>query len=286
MKKITIGFIFNEKGLTREEKIFLELAEKKNIELIMINTSKDLREEDLEKQIKKCDLVFNNSAEEFSMEIAKTIEELGKKVIDSSKKLYYDEDKWMFFVKCKKHRIPTIKTILLSESIPIAKKELREFNSWPVVLKRIEGTMGQYVDRAENLSQAEKIIKKFWKKGSQRLPIIAQEFVKSPSYRVTIIGDKIVQTALKESKGWEATGVYAHHIKRFKIDKELKEIIDKVIKVFGIKICGVDFLKKDGKWLVLEINSQPGLDFFIRDRKELIGKVLDYLKKQVINRRC
>jgi RimK family alpha-L-glutamate ligase len=284
MRKVTIGLIFNEKNLTREEKIFLELAEKKNIELIMINTAKDI-EEEIEDKIKKCDIIFNNSAEEFSTEIAKTIEELGKKVIDSSKKLYYDEDKWMFFLKCKKHKIPTIRTILLSENIPIAKKELRDFNEWPVVLKRIEGTCGEYVDKADNLKEAEQIIKKFWKKGSQRLPIIAQEFIKSPSYRVTIIGDKIVQTALKENKGWEATGVYAHHIKRFKVDKELKKIIKKIIRVFEIKICGIDFLKKNDKWLVLEINSSPGLDFFIRDRKKLIGKILDFLKKEAINHR-
>lgn len=281
MKKVTIGFIFNEKGLTIEEKIFLEEAKKKNIELVMINTAKDIIEEELEEKINKCDFIFNNSAEEFSMEIVKTIEELGKKVIDSSKKLYYNEDKWMFFVKCKRHGIPTVNTILLPENILLARKELTKFNSWPVVLKRVEGTMGQYVDRAKNLKQAERIIKNFWKKGSQRLPIIAQEYIKSPSYRVTVIGDEIVQTALKESKGWEATGCYAHHMKKFEVDDKLKDIVKKVVRVFGIKICGIDLLKQGDKWLVLEINSQPGLDFFLNDRRRLVGKVLDFLKTLV-----
>jgi len=32
-----------------------------------------------------------------------------------------------------------------------------------------------------------------------KLPIIAQEFIKSPSYRVTVIGNKIVQTTLKQT---------------------------------------------------------------------------------------
>ncbi len=110
---------------------------------------------------------------------------------------------------------------------------------------------------------------------------IAQEFIKSPSYRVMTIGDEIVQTAIKENKGWEATGVYANHFKKFEVDKELKKIIEKIIKVFGIKICGVDFLKKGNNWLVLEINSQPGLDFFPAERKELISKILDFIKKEV-----
>lgn len=282
MKKVSIGYIFNEENLTKDEKIFLELAKKKNINLVLLNTSKDLKEEELEEKIKKCDIFYNNSAEDFSLEIVKTIEELGKKVIDSSKKFYYDEDKWMFFLKCRENNIPTLNTILLSENIHTAKRELKEFNCWPVILKRVEGTMGEYVDKAENLSQAERIIRKFWKKGSERLPIIAQEFVKSPSYRVTIIGDKIAQTAIKKSTGWKATGVYLKdwNVGKFKIDKELKKITDKIIKSFGIKICGVDLLKKDNNWLVLEVNSEPAFDFFPAERKRLIGEVLDFLKKE------
>jgi RimK family alpha-L-glutamate ligase len=282
MKKITIGYLFNEPYLRKDEKFFLDLSKKKNIDLIMINTAKNLSEQDIEEYIKKCDVFFDNSAEDFAFEIAKTIEEFGKKVIDSSKELYYDEDKWMFFLKCKRHKIPTIRTILLSQNWNIIKKELEEFNSWPVILKRVQGTMGEYVDKAKNPREAERIINRFWKKGSDRLPIIAQEFVPSLSYRVTTIGDKIVQTAIKKSKGWKATGVYIKdcNVQKFKVDKELKKIIDKVIKVFGMKICGIDLLKKDGKWLVLEINSAPGLDFFDREERKLVGEILDYLKKQ------
>jgi ribosomal protein S6--L-glutamate ligase len=282
MKKVNIGYIFNEENLTKDDKFFLELAKKKNINLVMINTSKDLDEEELEKKVKICRLFFNNSAEDFSLEIAKTIEELGKRVIDSSKELYYDEDKWMFFLKCKEHKIPTIRTILLSENISTAKKELEEFNSWPVILKRIQGTMGQYVDRAENVKEAERIINKFWIKGSDRLPIIAQEFVPSESYRVTTIGGKIVQTAIKKAKGWKKTGVHLQdkNVESFKVDKELEKIIKKLTKAFKVSICGVDLLKKDGKWLVLEINSQPAFDFFEKERKKIIGEVLDFLKKE------
>ena len=280
MKKVVIGYIFNENNLCTDEKIFLKLSKKKNIELVMINTAKDLDEEFIEKEIKRCDIFYNNSAEEFSLEIVKTIEALGKKFIDSSRKSYYDEDKWLFFVKCKKHNIPTPKTILLSENKNIAKHELKNLNCWPVVLKRICGTMGEYVDKAENWTQAEKIISKFWKKGSEKLPIIAQEFIASPNYRVTIIGDKIVQTAIRENKGWKATGVYAKKFKKFKIDKDLKKIINKIIKIFKINIFGIDLLKKDNKWLVLEINLEPGFDFFNKEREMLIGKVLDLLKEK------
>ena len=53
----------------------MELAREKGIEMIMINTNKYLTQEDIEEKIKKCDLLFNNSTENISMEIIKTIEE-------------------------------------------------------------------------------------------------------------------------------------------------------------------------------------------------------------------
>lgn len=281
-KKKRIGYIFSGKKFGEDEKIFLKLAKKKNIELIMINVSKDINEADFEEKIKKCDLIFNSTAEDFALEYAKTAENFGKKVIDSPYAFYYTEDKWEFFVKCKKNKISTPETKLLSENTGFAKKELKKFGRWPVILKRIDGTMGEYVEMAKDLNQAVYIINKFWKKGSEKLPIIAQEFIHSASYRITVIGGKIVQTALKENKSsWKATGVYANHFKKFKVDKELKKIVDKIIKIVKINICGIDLLKKDGKWIVIEVNSEPDFAFFENEREKLIGLTLNFLKKQI-----
>ena len=125
-----------------------------------------------------------------------------------------------------------------------------------------------------------KVIKKFWKKGSEKMPIIAQEFINSPSYRVTVIGNKIVQTAIKQNNGWKATGVYAKNFKKFKIDPKLEKIVKKIVRISRIKICGIDLFKKNGKWLVLEVNSQPSFDFFEDEREMLIDKALNLLKKE------
>jgi RimK family alpha-L-glutamate ligase len=280
MKKRVIGYIFYGKNLEKDERLFLKLARKKNVELVLFNLAKDIDDDRIEEDIKRCDIIFNNSAEEFAIELVKTAEELGKKVVDSSKAYYCAEDKWMIFLKCKEHGIPTPETDLLSENINFIARDLKKFSHWPVVLKRVEGTCGEYVSKADNPREAIKIVKKFWKKGSQKLPIIAQELIRSPSYRVLVIDGKIVQTALKENHGWKATGIYAKKIKKFPVNKELKRIVKNVVKVSGIKVCGVDLLKKDGKWFVLEVNSEPAFDFFEDEREMVIGKVLDLLKKE------
>lgn len=279
MKRFTLGYLFSEKKLGKDEKIFAKICKKKNIDLVMFNILDKINETELEQKAKKCDIIYNNSAEDFVYEIIKTLEALGKKVIDSSETYYYIEDKWLFYLKCKEHKIPVPETILLSENINLAKNEIADFNKWPIVLKRIEGTQGDFVEKAENLKEADEIIKKFWNSANERIPIIAQEFIHSPSYRVTLIGDKIVQTALKENKGWKSTGVYQKKFKKFPINKKLKNIIEKVKTLSGIKICGIDFLEKDGAPLLLEVNTTPGFDFFENEREGLIEQVIDFLKK-------
>jgi glutathione synthase/RimK-type ligase-like ATP-grasp enzyme len=278
-KKLVIGYIFTAKKAGREERMFLRLAKKKNIEIVMINLFKRIEEEEFEKKIRKCDLVYNNTAEDFVIESLKTVEELGKKVIDTSQLYYYTEDKWMFYLKCREHKIPTLETILLSHNLNIARAELKEFGQWPVILKRVYGTMGEFVEKADNLSQAVDIIKKFQKMDCDKLPVIAQEFVQSFSYRVTIIDKKIVQTALKKSKNWKCTGVFGKTFDKFRVDSDLKKILNKVIRFVKINICGVDLLKKNGKWLVLEVNTNPALDFIEEKHEHLVDLVLTFLKK-------
>jgi len=277
MKKWVIGYLYSGKNLSPDEILFRRTAKRKGVEPVLISTIDWADENDLKEKIKKCDIIYNASAEEFAIETEKTIEEFGKKIIDPTRAYYYTEDKWMFFLKCLEHKIPTPKTILLCENVTISKKDLKEFNQWPVILKRVMGTMGQFVEKADNLKEAGGVMKKLWEKSSDKLPIMAQEYIPSPSYRVTIFGKKIVQTAVKNNRDWKATGVYAKRIKRFTIDKEFKGIINKIMKFVKINVCGIDFLKKDGKWVALEVNSAPALDFFECERGELAEELIDLL---------
>ncbi len=280
MKKKVIGLICCGREPNVEVKTFSELAKKKEVKFLTINTSEKFNFKSFSRKAKKCDIIYCSIWDDFSMELTKTIEEWGIKIFESSNSYHYTEDKWMFYVKCKKNKIPVPETILLSENIHNAKRELKEFGRWPVVLKRVTGTMGEYVGKAKSIGEAEALIKKFWKKGGEKLSIVAQEFIKSPSYRVTVIGNEIVQTALKKNKSsWKATGVYAKKFDKFDIDAPLKRIIKKLMKVVDIKVCGIDVFRRDGKWLILEVNAQPSLDFFEDEREKLTNKVLNLLIK-------
>ena len=281
MEQLCIGYIFMSPTLTEEEKIFLKVAKKKNIKLIMFNVADKLIEKEIEKKARQCDIIFNNTAGYIALEILKTLENIGIKTVDSSKVYYYTEDKWMFFLKCKEHGIPTPDTILLSGNLNSAKKELEEFGRWPVILKLVQGEHGEFVKKADAIDEAMPIIRELWEKRCERLPVIGQEFIRSPSYRVTVIGDKIVQTALKYNYGWKSTGVYAEKIGKFEVDRELEKLVKKIIKVCKIKICGIDFLKRDNKWFVIEVNAEPSFEFFEDEMEMIIEKVIDFIKKEI-----
>jgi len=285
MDNVTIGYLYGNLKFSKEDEIFIELAKKKGISLVLLNTASDMGEGEIEKKAEPCDLIFNNTAGEIAIEVAKTFEELGKQVIENTKIYYYTENKWMFYVKCRKNKILTPKTILLPYRFSGIKKELIEFNQWPVVLKKTSGEQGEFVERAVNIEEAINIIEKFWEKSKDRAPIIAQEFVKSKSYRVTVVGDKILQTTLKDGHGWKSTGMYAEKLERFELDEKLEKIVQKIIRVVKMGICGIDFMKRDDEWLAIEVNAEPSFELLEEDTERIISEVLDFLKKQVEDKR-
>jgi len=279
-----IGYIYYNLEFSIEDKLFIKVAKKKGIELVFFNLEEEINEAEMEDKIKRCSVIYNNTEDLLGLELVKTFEELGKKVIEPSSVFYYTEDKWMFALKCKEAKIPCPETILLPLNLVRAKQELEKFHQWPVVLKRIDKSRGRFVEKADNLDEAVLVIRKYWRKSSERIPIIAQEFVKSYSYRILAFDGKVVQVALKRGSGWKLTGEYSKRFGRFKIDAELKKIVKKTAAMTKIRILGIDVLRKKKKWFVLEANAQPDFRFFESEHEKLVQKTLNILKKEALKR--
>jgi len=56
-KRLTIGYIYGEKTMGKDEKLFISLCKKKKINLIMINIDKKINENELEEKAKEA-LIF------------------------------------------------------------------------------------------------------------------------------------------------------------------------------------------------------------------------------------
>lgn len=78
-------------------------------------------------------------------------------------------------------------------------------------------------------------------------------------YRVNIVGSSIISVKLKESKD----SVRKLENSKFKmmdiIDRELAEVSLKAAKSVGIDLCGVDVIWDGSHYIVLEVNSCPGM---------------------------
>ena len=275
-----IGYLYSEK-IEKNEEEFIRICKEKDLDVVMLDISRPSTIDSQKfQEMEQCDIIYNDSGQDYAIQFIKIFEELGIKVIDSSK-AYIDENKWNFYQKCVKYGIPAPLTIKLSKNDDDIKKELTEFNHWPVILKRVRGTWGEFVARANNVDEAIAVVEGFWEKGKTRnIPIIAQEFINSFSYRVTYIGDEVVQTAIKENNNWKCTGVYAKNFKTFDIDPALKDIVQKIMKYTDIKICGIDLLKRENNWFVIESNAEPALDFFEIERSILINKIVELLIRE------
>ncbi|MBI2110332.1 hypothetical protein HYT51_00950, partial [Candidatus Woesearchaeota archaeon] len=128
MKKVVIGYVYNEQSLGEDEKLFIKVAKKKGIELVFFNIEDELNEREIEEKAKRCKIIYNNSEDLLALELVKTFEELGKKVVETADTFYYSEDKWMFFLRCKENKIQVPETVLIPSNLKNVKQELEKFN--------------------------------------------------------------------------------------------------------------------------------------------------------------
>ena len=284
MVKPNLGIICTPRHTPTEKHLFPLL--KKDFNLIFFPIQNDIDYALLKKQSEDIKLIINTAGDMpntyDSLEIVKTFEELGKHVIDSSKSFYYREDKWMFYQTCVKNHLPTPVTFYIPRNINISKEKLKHILSeGPVVFKGAFSDTGRAVKRAMNYNEAIKVIKELRKKINV-MPIVAQRYVPHGkiSFRVTLAGDKIIQSIVKYGKTWKEGKLFWKNEKYrlFKTDKNLERLCKKTAKVFGLEWCGIDLMKDEAdNWYIIEVNSCPSMDFVLKDIKRSNKELVNYL---------
>lgn len=281
--KPNIGVICRAQTNSTERYLFPALKRKFNVVLFPIQ--EDIDYGWIKEQAKNIKLVINTAGDvpntEDSLEMVKTLEGLGRHVIDSSRSNYYKEDKWLFYLTCIKHNLPTPKTYYIPRNISLSKGRLREIlDEGGVVFKGVFSDTGRAVKRAMNYKEALRAIKNLRKKiGS--MPMIAQLYVPhgKVSYRVTLAGDRIIQAIVKYGRTWKEGKLFWKNEKYriFKVDKNVVRLCKKTARVFGIEWCGIDLMRDtNGKWYIIEVNSCPSMDFVIKDAKRAVEELVNY----------
>lgn len=281
-KKYTIGYVYPESDKCLDDKILIKYL-KKRFNVILFPLEKQIDPDQIEKQAKLCKLIINNAVIEpytwEAIELSKTLEEFGVKVINSSHSFYYQEDKWMFYLECLEHKIPTPTTYIISKKMNYNKEKIKKLLvEGPIVIKAVFSDKGLCVERAKTFEEFSNKLKKIIDKNPIS-PIIAQKYIEhgSVGYKVFVIGNKAIQCVMMKGKIWELTGTKnVENFKYFKPDKKLKEICKKVPRAFGMKWCSLDFIKQDDNLYIIEVNGCPSTTLISKNNKDLerISKML------------
>jgi glutathione synthase/RimK-type ligase-like ATP-grasp enzyme len=237
---------------------------------------------ELARKTKDCRLVLNYGAYGRKLfegiELSKTLEELGHRVINSTHSFYYQEDKWMFYLKCLEHKLPTPLTYFMPVGCYYNADLIKKIVRYKaVVIKSIFSDNCYMVERARNFAEYARKVKRILRKNKQT-PLIAQVYLPNDkkSYRVTLVGYKIKQAVTKYGISWKQSGSGEHeHFRKFKVDRELKGICERAARALNLEICGLDLVYHK-RWYIIEANSCPGLDFIKGDVKRLVKSVVKY----------
>jgi glutathione synthase/RimK-type ligase-like ATP-grasp enzyme len=281
-KAMSIGYIYYKSSFDVTDKLIVKALQKKlNVVLLPLEEQMDL--EEVKRKTKDCRVVINFSASELdifeSIELSKALEEIGKRVISPTHTFFYQEDKWMFYLKCIEHKLPTPRTYLIPKQArydsQLIKSILKERQ---LVLK---ATFSDNALCVEKVSDYDDFIRKLRKvvRRNPISPIIAQEFIPNANrcYRATLIGHRLTQFVVKIGRSWKLTGSGKNeHYRTVRPSLDVRRMCERASRIFGMEYCGLDIIENGGRWYIIEANSCPGVNFITDQRPRLVAEIAEY----------
>lgn len=159
---------------------------------------------------------------------------------------------------------------------------LSELGGLPVVVKLLESTHGNGVLLAESYRAAESMIEAFQRLGER---IIIQEFIreaKGADIRALVVAGEVVAAMKRQAR----SGEFRSNLHRgasaevANLSDEEMEVVRKSVKMLGLDVAGVDFLRSRRGPLVMEVNASPGLEGIEGvTGVDVAGKVIEFIER-------
>ena len=190
------------------------------------------------------------------LNILKTFEINDIKVINNAENIEKTVDKSFTSLLLKKNKILTPKTYILNNLNLIKSLYSNKTPPNKLIYKPMFGSQGDDIQIINNLDEVKTI------KANGNIFYI-QEFIEiDPSHDYRVLAIKDNNKYLMFSMTRYGTTFLNNYSKGAKcefheIDENLKSISEKIIKIFDIDFCGIDFIKKGKKYYTIEINSIP-----------------------------
>ncbi|MEI7425389.1 MAG: ATP-grasp domain-containing protein [Candidatus Moraniibacteriota bacterium] len=159
-----------------------------------------------------------------------------------------------------------------------------KFLGLPVVIKKCNTSQGSGVFLAKTVSELNKSIKALLKSKNNG-SIFLQEFIPNDfEYRIFVTGNKIgaaekkIRTKAGEFRNNVHLGAREEFVKISDVKKNILKIALKASHISNIQVSGVDIVEANGRIVVFEANSCPGLTFDEKISPEL-KSLANYLEE-------
>ncbi len=188
-------------------------------------------------------------------------------------------DKFRSIQLFSKNQVGIPKTIIGRETTEV--NDLIEQIGLPMIIKVARGTQGKGVVLAETRKAAKSVIQAFYVSG---VNVLMQEYIEEAAgsdIRAFVVGSRVVASMKRQSldddfrsnlhQGGEGTTI--------KLTEEERKMVLRAARSMGLPICGVDLIRSGRGPLVLEVNSNPGLEGIQKvTGRDVADKIIEYIE--------
>ncbi|MGY8701923.1 MAG: ATP-grasp domain-containing protein [Candidatus Poseidoniales archaeon] len=193
--------------------------------------------------------------------LIRQFEQLGIYTSNSSSGIIQSRDKLRASQILAKNKISIPSTAYVRDLRDV-EKAIDEVGGLPVVIKVTQGTQGEGVFLRHTLRESTHLVEALL---LTKKAVLIQEYIAEShgkDIRVLVVGDKVVASMRRKSRGREFRSNYHLNgiIEKVDLPLEYEELAKRAARVLGLKVAGVDLLEGADGPIVLEVNSSPGLE--------------------------
>lgn len=229
---------------------------------------------------------LNEYSLDIKLALLNRLEASGVKLLNTAASMALCNDKLQSQITLNEMGLTTPWSLVVhsSDELPNALKVAEIDNmKFPMILKTLRGTHGIGVMKVDSASSLVSVCQAMLAEDQQ---LMMQEFIEhKSSYRIIMIGHNLLaanergQPADKDE--FRTNSHLGSETKKYTpSEAELKFSVD-IVDKFGCQFCAIDYIRlEDGRFVILEVNSSPGLEAIQKDwegEKDLPEEVIKFV---------
>ncbi len=276
LKKTRIGLLHTT--IRGDEKLLIEAAEKRAIDLTLIDVREQIFDPLAEKP--QLDVVLERCISTVKgMHAVEFYESLGIPAVNPLAIARVCENKFMTSLALVRHHVPSPRFILAFNEEQ-SKKAVIELGGYPVVIKPVSGSWGRLVARINDEHALEAVLEqKETLGGPNHHAFYIQQYIEKPGrdIRVHVIGGRVVAAIYRASSHWVTNTARGAEAIACQIDTELEKIAKKAGDAIGEGVLGIDVFETNDGYVVNEVNHTMEFKNVVRvTGVDIAGLILDY----------